>query len=88
MGKYTGQCSSSEASERIERAIIFFRSKLVITQRAGRLLSNTGGHAASGRCIRTLMVRQRVIGEPPTLIHNVAPKRAEIGRLRAFFQKA
>jgi len=26
------------------------------------------------------MVRQRVIGEPPILIHNVAPKRAEIGR--------
>ena len=32
-------------------------------------------------CIQTFLVRQRVIGEPPNLIHNLALKRAEIGQL-------
>ena len=30
-------------------------------------------------CVRAFGVRQRVVGEPPDLIHNVPPKRAEIG---------
>ena len=45
--QYTGQCSSMMAAERVEAAIILFRSKLVNTQRADRLLSNTGGRPAS-----------------------------------------
>jgi hypothetical protein len=32
-------------------------------------------------CIQTFLVPQRVIGEPPNLIHNLALKRAEIGQL-------
>ena len=32
-------------------------------------------------CIQTFIVRQRVIGELPDSIHNVVPKRADIGQI-------
>jgi hypothetical protein len=83
--KYTGQCSSKIASEPIETAIfLFFVLNWSDSVGPTVCLINNGWHPASvlhSEIHGATMVRKRVIGEPPNLIHDVAPKRADIGRL-------
>src|SRR5260370_37378516 len=54
----------------------FFRLKVVTLDAPTACLINIGGHRRRP-CIRTLFVRQKVIGEPPKPTYNVTPKRAE-----------
>jgi hypothetical protein len=69
------------ASERVERAIILFRSKLVILQRSDRLFEQQWRPPGVCLAFGHSWCDKRVIVELPNLIHNVAPKRADIGRL-------
>jgi hypothetical protein len=60
-----------------------FRSKRLLTPRPDRLFEEQ--RKPSGVCLAFghSWCDKRVIGESPNLIHNVAPNRAEIGRLSA-----
>src|ERR1035438_3770654 len=66
-------------------SLSLFRSKLVNTQRCWSLVEQHWRPSGAIRCLGLAFgpswCDKGAVGEPPTVIHSVAPERAEIGRL-------
>src|SRR5215510_3665052 len=82
-GKITGQCSSVIGPERCESAIISFSFELGHTRSPAACLSNGWRNPGCGLAFRDSECDNRLTGESPDRVHNVPPKRAEIGRIKA-----
>ena len=65
---------------RRQRYYYLFSFERILVYGPTACLRNSGGIRRLP-CIQTFIVRQRVIGEPPNLTHNLALKRAAIGQL-------
>src|SRR5260370_24974607 len=73
MTHYTGQYSSVRPRIVSRVPPFFFRSKLVLLLASDRLFEQYWRPSGGCLCIRTLMVLQRVIVEPPKLLPKGAP---------------